>query len=601
MSEWQRHYSQGPLEEPAGEWFVNRLRDLDSLWKWTSGIPQPGPRRSYALVGGRRTGKTAILHKLFNRLFHEQEQVMPIYVSFVQYLHRSEHITAFEFAEEYFSSYLRSYLAFRYDMPKLFASEVQLEYLRNVVNQQADELALEWLELYDITLSSRHMPGHNIMQWVINFPKGYALRHKMPTIIFIDEFQVLTRVYNSDEGLMRDLTDSFQRASEAQWAPLLVSGSSISMLQGQALGGLLSGRFTSFPVKQLESEYAVELAFRLSKHLDMPMTEELAEAIYEMTGGYPYSIERILFSESPDKERLPDVDALSDVLFFELNNELGALGKHYEEEYGKYVRELNGDQITRKILHWITNQAELHIHPRKVAEALSLDFLQVQEALEKLYKADVIDRASISTFWGPSDPLMCEYLQYAHYIDIDDLTLVDAAAKLQAKLREKQGEFNRKTGHFTEIIVGGVMKQYDWRTVDGEPYFNRSGEVNLPRFYEIRRREGVIKAGKIHEIDLIGEYTLSNQQAGSAGLGAWMVAVRYRKQRMSKSAVEEFIRDVVAVQAEKQYGEIIRWYFSQSGFTEDAKQRLKAEGIYFSDVTQFNRLVDLFELLNLSM
>ncbi len=58
---------QGPLEEPAGEWFVNRKEELDLFWKWATGIPHPG-RRSYALIGLRRTGKTAILHRLFNRL-----------------------------------------------------------------------------------------------------------------------------------------------------------------------------------------------------------------------------------------------------------------------------------------------------------------------------------------------------------------------------------------------------------------------------------------------------------------------------------------------------------------------------------------------------
>ncbi|MEM7538451.1 MAG: hypothetical protein AAF639_40160 [Chloroflexota bacterium] len=30
----------------------------------------------------------------------------------------------------------------------------------------------------------------------------------------------------------------------------------------------------------------------------------------------------------------------------------GALREHYDEEYGKYVNELNGDNITRQILYW---------------------------------------------------------------------------------------------------------------------------------------------------------------------------------------------------------------------------------------------------------
>ncbi len=45
---------QGPLEEPAGAWFVNRRTELDLFWKWATGIPHLGGR-SLALIGLRRT------------------------------------------------------------------------------------------------------------------------------------------------------------------------------------------------------------------------------------------------------------------------------------------------------------------------------------------------------------------------------------------------------------------------------------------------------------------------------------------------------------------------------------------------------------------
>ena len=36
----QRRTYDGPLEEPAGDWFVNRTRELALFWKWASGIPR---------------------------------------------------------------------------------------------------------------------------------------------------------------------------------------------------------------------------------------------------------------------------------------------------------------------------------------------------------------------------------------------------------------------------------------------------------------------------------------------------------------------------------------------------------------------------------
>lgn len=590
----------GPLEETAGEWFVNRQKELDLFWKWATGIPHPG-RRSFALIGLRRTGKTAILHKTFNRLFNEQDRVLPVYITFAQYLNLPDPITAYQFAEEYFAGYVRSYLAFRYRRPELHVDKLGFTELRDFANEVSDELILRAFLSYDSTLSREHVRAHNIMQWVINFPKGYARTHNMPTAMFVDEFQVLTRVLDPDDGRVRNLTDSFQHASETRYAPMLISGSSVSMMVGDALGGMLSGRFQIWRLKPLEQEFAVDLALRLGRHLDLPVTEAVAIALYELTQGYPYAIESILSSVSPDIERLPDLDALKDIVYFELTNGLGALREHYENEYGKYVRQLNGDGTTRKILFWITNHPGEHLHPRRIAERLGLDRLQVQDSLEKLYKLDIIDRASISTFWGPTDPLLLDFLRFAHYLEVEELIPPDAEAKLRAELARQQGEINRKTGHFTEIIVAGVLNNFDGRTVAGEEYFSVAESITLPRMEKIHRREGVMKDAELHEIDVIGEYKLHNQQEGNAGLGAWLVSVRYQTKAMGEGEVEAFLQAVAALQVEKGYGAVTRWYFSKAGFTKAAQRRLKREGIYSSDLAQFNALSSLFGLLALTM
>ncbi len=590
----------GPLEEPAGEWFVNRKRELDLFWKWASGIPHPG-RNSYALIGLRRTGKTAILHKIFNRLFNEQGRVLPVYISFVQYLNQPQPINAFQFAEEYFAGYIRSYLAFRYGQPQLHRQKARLEDLREFANQVSDELVAELFRSYDRDPINKRTAGHSLMQWVINFPKGYAWEHDMPTAIFVDEFQVLTRVYNPDDDQVRNLTDSFQHAIETRYAPMLVSGSSVSMMMDDAVGGLLSGRFKFNRLGPLSQEHAIDMIFRLGKLNGINVTEELALALWERTQGYPYPIESILSSDSPAVTQLPQIARLDEIVLFELTNKGSALWTHYEGEYGKYVRELNGDQTTRKILFWITEHADERILPDKVAEALGIDILTVRDALEKLYRTDVIQRAGITSFSGPADPLMREFLKYEHYVEVDKLTEHDAEAKLRRALNAKQGEMNRQAGHFSEVIVAGVLNNYDDREVAGERYFGLSHLISLPRMETILRREGVIKDDTIHEIDVVGEYGLYNRQEGNAALGAWLVSVRYRKEKMSEGEVEAFIEHAAALQTAKQYGEVTRWYFSKAGFTKAATQRLQKEGIYFSDLVQFNALADLFGLLPLSM
>lgn len=581
-------------------WYNGAESTLDIFWKWANNIPSAG-RNSLALIGLRRTGKTAILHKTFNRLFHEQSQVLPVYITFGEYLHRPEPINGYQFAETFIGRYASSYLAFRYRLPHLLQREVNLAYLEELANQYQDGMVLDLFKHYQSARFGKLSSVHQLMKWAVNVPSGYARMYKLHTAVFIDKFQVLTRVYDPDSNGYNNIASAFQRPSESNIAPMVVSGSSVSMMMSDALGGALSGRFRYLYLQPLSAEHTIDMAFRLAQHFGLPMTKELAVALWETTRGYPYSVEAIMNSLSPARERLPDVDALSEIVLFELTHHESALWEHYENEYGKYVRQLNGDQTTRKILYWIANHPGQVIRPDTVAEVFGLSWEGVQAALEKLYRPDVIQRASVMTYEGPNDPLLCEFLKYEHTTYVEEVPVAEAVAALRQQLNAKQGEINRQVGHFTEIIVAGVLNNYDDRTVAGNAYFGTDAQVTLSRMEKVVRREGVMKKGDLHEIDVLGEYRLYTGKNGNADLGAWLVSVRYREQRMDEADVAKFIQECEALQADRQYGEINRWYVSKAGFTEAAQAQMKSAGIYYSDLAQFNDLAGLFGLLPLAL
>lgn len=596
---------QGPLEEIAGDWFVNRHRELDLFWQWATSIPER-TKGSYALIGLRRTGKTAILHRLFNRLFHEQTKVIPVYISFARYLKRAEPITAYEFAEEYFLGLVRSVLAFRYRLVELLRDRAEYQQLLTVATTHNDELVLEWFRLYEGAKAYKddRVRAHSLMQWVINFPKGYAWGKNVPMAFIIDEFQVLTRVYNPDSSMLRKLTDSFQEASETRWAPLLVSGSSVSMMAGEALGGMLSGRFSPWTIGPLSQAYAVDMVFHLGKETGITVTEELALAIWKLTQGFPYSIERLLKSTSPDAQLLPSLDALPKVLLYELTEEQGALRKHYREEYGKYIHEFNGDQTIRKVLLWLIKYPERTIFADELAAELRLEERKVQETLEKLDEADIIKSTGWYSYEGPADPLLRRYIEYNHAREVEKLAPEVAAQSLLAAYQKLRGETNRQVGHLAEIIVGGVMHSFDGRTVAGAPYFNGAGAVTLPKFARLERRGGVVKDGLPTEIDLIGEWRTPMTPTAAAQVGVWLVSVRHRNQAMGEGEVRAFLeqttRWLTEKQVEKPFDQVTRWYVSKQGFTKSARELLLAEGVYASDLAQFNQLAQLFGFLPLT-
>jgi hypothetical protein len=415
--------NQGPLEELVGEFFVNRDYELKLFWEWATHIPNR-VGNSFALVGRRRTGKTAILARLFNRLFHQQKVVMPVFISFAQYLHRQKPLTMEEVGNHYLSSYIRCFLAFRYQRPELIAEELNMNEIRLVTDQFNDPIINRLIERYELSLQS-HL-SESVAQMAINIPRSVAWLNRIQTAVIVDEFQVLTNVYDSKQGVHHDLTDSFQSSVDTRWAPMLVSGSAVSLLVNQALGGMLSGRFHYWYMKPLTREYAHELVCRLGASFNVQVTEELAEAIWQLTIGYPYAIYGLMTSLSPARDRFPALDALEEVMIFELTNPLGKLWQHYREEFDKYSEQLNQGQVTRRVMLWTIKHPDERIDAERIANELGLDQQQIQAALEKLRWIDVVEKIGLISYQGPNDPMMRRFIEYQHYTEIDKLAPAQA-------------------------------------------------------------------------------------------------------------------------------------------------------------------------------
>ena len=574
-----------PLEDLVGDLFVDRHFELNLIWEWGSRVPAPS-RNSIALIGRRRTGKTSILVKAFNRLFHEQTKVLPVFISFARYLHRKKPITSYEFAREYMIGYLGSYLAFRYRKPELLNQPHNLRTFERTARVLQDEYALELIRDYRESVEEAEKYGpYGLMQWVINFPMGQARFRNMPTAIMIDEFQVLTEVYNPYNKFSNDLTDSFQRASETKWAPLFVSGSSISLLTGQALGGLLSGRFKYWYLKPLSREYAYDLVFRLGNNYQLEVDDALAEAIWQLTAGFPYPIECLMTSFCPARQRYPSLDALDEVVTFELTNPAGLIWQHYREEFGKYSELLNDGQTTRKVMLWATKYPDERVEAEHVAKQLRIEVSQVRQSLEKLRWVDVVEKTGLISYQGPNDPMMRRYIEFQHYTEIDNLSPAEALKDWKKEYNRLRGQMNNLVGEVAEIYVEAVMRAFSGQQVDGKVHFSHQTLITLPKFEHVERRSGIINKGSVIEIDVLAEYGAQKE--------AWVVQVKNTRDKVSPEKVHHFLAQIETLKASKSYHSVTGWYVSKHGFTKDATTALKEANILFSDRKAFNKVAKL--------
>ncbi|MEM7533203.1 MAG: ATP-binding protein [Chloroflexota bacterium] len=566
--------------------FVDRNDDLAYFWDWATNTPH-FKANSIALIGRRRTGKTAILQKLVNRLFYKQTDVMPVFISFARYLHRKTPITSYDFAREYIQSYVVSYLAFRYRDPSLMDNDLPFDTLRKYAEEKEDAFVLDLFEQYDLALNAP--TPYDVVRFAINKPSGLARRSNLPTALIVDEFQVLTNVYDPVQDVYQDITDSFQYAVESRSAPMLVSGSAISLLVNQALGGMLSGRFHYWYLEPIPKEYIHDLVFRLRKYTNdgenrVEVDERFAEAMWQMTGGYPYSIDCLMDSQSPDRVLYPDLDALKKVVIYELTDLRGRLYQHYHEEFGRFIHELNDGDTTRRVLLWVAKHADELLMAKNIAKDLKLDQREVAVSMEKLRQADVLTRQGLISYYGPSDPMLCRYIEYQHSLEFDDFTPETVLKNWKEEYDQVRGDLNQALGEIGELYARMVMRGFEGQTIDGADYFTLPNKVTLPKFMRIERRGGLVVEGESVEIDVTGEWLLNREPLAK---GAWLVEAKYTQEPITKPVVAHFLKQSKQVEGRFGYQQVVRWFFSRSGFTGPAETLMKQEGVLYSDWKQF--------------
>ena len=399
---------------------------------------------------------------------------------------------------------------------------------------------------------------------------------------------------------------------------------------------MLSGRFKTHILKPLSHAHTHDLVFRLGAEYGVTVNEEFAEAVWLLTEGYPYSIDSLMTSDSPQVANYPDLSALTEAYLFELTDPQAQLWTHYSREFGKYSHELNEGLIIRRVMLWATKYPGERIDAERIAEELEIEVSQVRASLEKLNWVDVVRKIGLITYQGPSDPVMRRYIEYQHLVEIDQLAPAVARKNWEKEYKSLEGEVNRHKGAMAEVHIGAVMGRFDGRDVDGEAYFNHPEAVTLPTFDQIDNRLGIVKDGIAIEIDLIGlysieipiepapieivndesqeeeqieeafddeededEYEIEDRAETITKTGAWLVQVRYTKKPMSPSSIRKFLKQVQAVSEASDYASVTSWFVCKAGFTKKARQLLKESGVLFSNREEFNQLANQFGFFGL--
>ena len=281
---------QYPLPEIIGDpdLLVGRKKEFALLDKWIGRIPRRAAK-SRALLARRKSGKTVIVQRIFNRLWTENGRIVPFYISI-----REKRIWLPELAANFYRTFASQFISFLERDPAPVRNPLTLNQIKEYglscnLRQMAEDADFIMGE------QERNL-GFDIMwETAASAPDRYAQLYDRSFLVIIDEFQNTAAYVYRDRKCETALDDSipgtWHDLSESKLAPMLVTGSYVGWLVNICGKYLQAGRLKRTLIDPyLTPEDGLEAVYRYAEYFGEPITNESAVQINRLCMSDPFFI-----------------------------------------------------------------------------------------------------------------------------------------------------------------------------------------------------------------------------------------------------------------------------------------------------------------------
>jgi len=561
------------LDEKIGDpdLFTGRYNEIKSLLKWVD-LSKRKLARSTAMLSRRKTGKSALMHRLYNIVFHNNNGVIPFY-----YEIREFEQWILDFSEHFFFNFIGQYIAFK-TRKKAYIDAIITDYemmLSTVKNEGLDYLS-EYIGVLQKLKSQQKTDSY--WELVRNLPRYLAKNQNETIIQMIDEFQYLNFFIYRDEACTRrfsDLAGSYFHTAEYKTAPMLISGSWVGWLM-RDLSKMLPGRFRrDYFLGNMPEHEAVETIFKYSSILNVPVTNEAAQLMVELTEGNPCYISALFYSNYPEKDFTHE-NGLRETLEFEVLNNGGEIKTRWMEYLLYAFRTINGTDhcLSKKIVLYLCKHKDREITRKEIKDVLIPDISDndLETRMTALVESDIVNRGSSNfEFQGIGDHIFDKVFRGVYQKEIEDFDPKDITneykalfEKWKAKFHTICGKYGSLKGRFAEYMIANHLK---YRAQMNNQLFC-SMMNNLPKDFAFVNYQSVWKytASPVHsksfEIDVLArakhdEYALIGE-------------VKNRLPPFSLTEATDFFHKAKKLIKIEQIQKFVLFVYSIKGFTKDA-------------------------------
>ena len=573
------------LKEKIGDprLFTGRKKELTWFLKWIDGIKRE-VSLSTAIISRRRTGKTAFMQRLYNLAFEKNDGVIPFYYEIGE-----GSKWAVDFCRDFYLKFLYQYMAFKTRKPDyiLLTAERRSDFstaLEIAMKENLDYLG-DSIRGVEAAFQNRHVD--HLWDLVREAPVNIADRQNEHIVQIIDEFQFLNSEIYWDEAKTNraaDFAAGYLRTAEYKNAPLLVSGSWVGWLRHDLMT-MLPGRFREYDFGNMPLDETIEMVFKYSQILEIPVTEETAVLMAELSEGNPFYVSSVFNSMCPDMD-LAAPDGLVAAMEFETRRKNGNIRKTWMEYVHAVFSRVN-ERNAKKIVLYLCKNRDRQVTRKELLDKLDLDMddFELEQKLKALAKGGIIEEGDSNfEYRGVGDNVFDKVFRSVYQKEIEAFdekeirneykTLFE---KYQQKYRQLLGKFNRAKGAYAEFLIINQLRFKAFRNNDAFMAMTQ----NLPDDFRFAEYESVwtYRSSPIEKRDLLIDVYAKAPEGEYSVVGE----VKYRDSRkFSKSEAEEFLKKIESLKTLETVPKSIGVVFSLTGFTQDALDFLKAHDMAWS-------------------
>ncbi len=566
---------QYPLPERIGNprLLVGREKEFDLFNRWIANIPKR-LSKSRVILARRKSGKTAIVQRIFNRLWSEKGAVIPFFFSIPEV---SKWLP--EFAVEYYSAFASQYISFAERDTALVNHPLPLENIKEYGLAKSVRMFADDVDV----LNHYKKEGMYSLMWKTAYtaPERFASVYDQRILVMIDEFQNITQyIYRTeacDKAPDETLAGSFHDCVESKIAPMLVTGSYVGWLISVIDKYLEAGRLKRyFLTPYLTPEEGLEAVYRYAEEFDASVTNETAVQINRLCMSDPFFISCVLQSDYADKDLTRSEGVISTVDY-----EITDPGSELSMTWGEYIdltlKKVN-DRHAKKLLLHLSKHADREWTPKELRKEVVPDLEEnsIQEKLEIMVKADMIRKGgSDIDYMGLQDGTVYLILRHRFEKEISSFApdlkkeFSEELEKLKKERDSLRGKLNHLTGRYAEYQI--FLEFRAGRDFSLDRYFEGIKDRtklhirNASMRYKFQRTDG-----KEMEIDVIAE-----SDCGRTVL----TEVKKTEKKIGLPVVKGFYDKVLAFAERFPDKKVLPAFLSVSGFTPAALKFCREKGI----------------------